>query len=63
MQEQSITYVSTSGFARRLNVSPDRIRQLAREGRIHPAIVTERGERLYTPQEIERFRLSREASS
>ena len=49
------TYFTTSDVAKRLERSPDRIRQLARAGVLVPAIVTSRGERLYSEAEVERY--------
>jgi DNA-binding transcriptional MerR regulator len=58
MREPETTYLTTSDLARRFDRSPDRVRQLARAGRITPAIVTSRGERLYTSAEADRFERS-----
>jgi DNA-binding transcriptional MerR regulator len=52
MGEQLLT---TSDIARRLNLSPERIRQLARAGALVPASVTTFGQRLFTLAEVERY--------
>jgi DNA-binding transcriptional MerR regulator len=48
--------------ARRLHVGPDRIRQLARAGRLRPAVVTESGLRLFADDELARYERERDAN-
>jgi excisionase family DNA binding protein len=51
-------YLSTSEVARRLRISPDRVRQLARSGRLPPDQETELG-RLWLTETIGRFEATR----
>jgi len=46
--------------ARRLGVSPFRIRQLANSGTLAVALVTASGQRLFDPAVVEQLRLARE---
>lgn len=55
MREPVITLLTTSELARRVGLTPDRIRQLARAGRLHPEIITHSGQRLYSEQELARY--------
>ena len=57
--EQTSTLMPTSRVARRLNVSAERVRQLAREGRLKPVAETELG-RLWDPADVEKFSRSRD---
>jgi DNA-binding transcriptional MerR regulator len=51
--------MTASQVARRLEISAERVRQLAREGRLEPAEVTGLG-RLWDPAEVETFARSRD---
>ena len=51
-------YMLTSDVARRLGISAQRVRELARQGRI-PFETTEEGVRLYRPDDVEDFWLER----
>lgn len=51
----------TSDVARRLGVTPAAIRALERRGRIHAAVTTEKGMRLYAIAEVERVIAERTA--
>ena len=61
MQEQPIRrdLLTTSEVAKRLNRSPDRVRQLARMGRLVPAVITSHGQ-LFTEAEVERLKRERD---
>jgi hypothetical protein len=59
VMEQTSTLMPTSRVARRLNVSAERVRQLAREGRLKPVAETELG-RLWDPADVEKFSRSRD---
>jgi DNA-binding transcriptional MerR regulator len=54
MREAEIL-MGTSEVARRLAISPDRVRQLARSGHLPPDRRTALGQRLWLPETIERF--------
>jgi DNA-binding transcriptional MerR regulator len=58
MRETALV-MGTSEVARRLGISPDRVRQLARSGRLQPDRVTALGQRLWLPETIERFAAAR----
>jgi hypothetical protein len=49
------TYLTTSGVAKAIDRSTDRVRQLTQQGELIPAIVTSRGDRLYTEEEVKRY--------
>ena len=53
--EPHVHYLTTSDAARRLDVCPDRVRQLSRSGRLKAAIITRSGQRLYDEAEVERY--------
>jgi len=53
MSEQ--VYLTSRLVGERLRVGADRIRQLARAGRLRPSVVTASGVRLFTLEEIERY--------
>jgi DNA-binding transcriptional MerR regulator len=51
--------MTASQVARRLTISAERVRQLAREGRLEPVQTTELG-RLWDPEDVERFAETRD---
>jgi DNA-binding transcriptional MerR regulator len=53
------TLLETVDVARALNLSCERIRQLANAGRIPVVAVTPRGTRLFDPDNVETFRRER----
>jgi DNA-binding transcriptional MerR regulator len=53
-------FLTSADVAKRLQVVPDRVRQLTRSGRLKPAGVTESGVRLYTVEDVERYLRERE---
>ena len=61
--QDDISALRTSSYiARRCNISTDRVRQLARAGKLHPAYVTSTGQRLFTDEEVDRFLSERNKS-
>jgi DNA-binding transcriptional MerR regulator len=52
-------FMATIDVARRLNCSPDRVRQLEREGKIH-AEKMPRGTRVFRVEDVERLAAERE---
>ena len=60
MPNTPLTGFTTADLARRWNRSPDRVRQLARSGRLHPVMVTASGQRIFDESEIIRFERERE---
>ena len=63
MRETEVIYHTTSDVARRFGVVPDRVRQLARAGRLKAAIVTRSGQRLFGEAEVARYEAERRARS
>ena len=62
MREQPIDeYLTSVDVAKLLDppVVPDRVRQLARAGKLRPAVVTPSGVRLFTRTEVERYQRER----
>jgi predicted site-specific integrase-resolvase len=57
--EQTTSLMTASQVARRLTISAERVRQLAREGRLKPIQTTELG-RLWNPADVERFAETRD---
>ena len=55
-------YLSTSEVARRLSLSSERVRQLARSGALPPAKMTRLG-RLWSPEAVESFAAQRELTA
>jgi DNA-binding transcriptional MerR regulator len=55
------SYLTSIDVGRVLNVTPDRIRQLARAGRLRPTLVLPRGQRLFSAEDVETFRRQRAA--
>ena len=55
-------FLTSGEFARRINRSVGRVRQLDREGAIRAEFVTTTGTRLYTEAEVERFLRERNKS-
>lgn len=56
MREQpTTTHLTSADFARRINRTPDRVRQLARAGRIVASVITSGGQRLYSEEEAQRY--------
>jgi excisionase family DNA binding protein len=51
--------MATIDVARRLNCSPDRVRQLEREGKL-PAQKMPRGQRVFKAEDVERLAVERE---
>jgi DNA-binding transcriptional MerR regulator len=63
MREQlSTKFYTSASVARRLGVVPDRVRQLARSGKLQAAIVTSRGDRLFTEEEVARYERLRQSA-
>lgn len=52
-------FMTTSQVAKRLRISVDRVRQLARSGRLPPDRETDLGQRLWLPESVERFAATR----
>lgn len=59
MQSKEAEILTTIEVARQLTLSPDRVRQLARAGKL-PALRTASGIRLFNGSMVEAFRRSRE---
>lgn len=55
--------VETGIAARRLAVSPERVRQLAEAGTLPVAVLTAGGQRLFRERDIERLRRARERAT
>lgn len=53
--ESQPTYLTTIAAARRLGVGADRVRQLAREGRLEPVLILPGGQRLFSPESVEQL--------
>ncbi len=60
MQGDTVLYFTTGDLARRWQRSPDRVRQYARSNKLHAAIVTQSGQRLFAEAEVIRFERERE---
>jgi len=56
MIDQHGILLTSRDVARRLNVVPDRVRQLARSGRLQASVTTESGQRLFSEAEVARYR-------
>jgi hypothetical protein len=54
-QKRPRTIFASVDLAQRWNRTPDRVRQIAREGHLHPTFVTPRGQRLFDEEEILRY--------
>jgi hypothetical protein len=54
MREPQTIFASVD-LSRRWRRTPDRVRQIAREGNLHPAFVTPGGQRLFDEDEIDRY--------
>ncbi len=54
-------FFSSIDVGRRMGVGADRVRQLAREGRLKPAFVLAGGQRLFAAADVERFVADRDA--
>lgn len=54
--------LTTSDVGRRIARTSDRVRQLARLGRLVAAVVTPSGQRLYDTAEVDRYLAEREAA-
>jgi predicted site-specific integrase-resolvase len=59
MMNKTGRQMTASQVARRLMISAERVRQLAREGRLPPVETTELG-RLWDPDDVERFAETRD---
>lgn len=59
MSNELNQFMTASEVARRLRLSAERVRQLARSGRLPPDQETTLGTRLWKPETIERFAATR----
>jgi excisionase family DNA binding protein len=59
MRAENHNYLTSQGVGQRLGVGPTRVRQLAREGRLEPAIVLPGGTRLFEASAVEQFKETR----
>jgi hypothetical protein len=55
MGQRGHALIETADVARRLDVTPAAVRQAARDGRLKPAIVTPRGQRLFLTGDVDEF--------
>jgi hypothetical protein len=55
---QPRTIFASVDLARRWKRTPDRVRQIAREGHLHPTFVTPGGQRLFDEDEVRRYELA-----
>lgn len=53
--ETNTSYLTSQGVGERLGVGAARVRQLAREGRIEPAIVLQSGTRLFDARAVQQY--------
>ena len=63
MREAEVIYHTTADVARRIGVVPDRVRQLARSGRLQAAIVTSSGQRLFGEPDVSKLEAERRVSA
>jgi hypothetical protein len=57
--EETENLLTTAQAGRRLELCPDAVRDLARRGKLKPAMIVGRGQRLFTLREVERLRTER----
>jgi hypothetical protein len=61
VEHETLRLLEPTDAGRVLGVSASRVRALADEGRLKVAAKTERGLRLFTPDDVERLKAEREA--